>query len=156
MIFLTVGTQFSFERLVKIVDEYAASNNVIVKAQVGKSDYSSKAIQSESFLSPDQMDMLFAEAEVIVSHAGMGSIINAMRLKIPIICFPRLARFGEHRNDHQLDTLKSFDGVQGVYCARNEQELIHYLSRYKELERPLGLLSANASNLASYIKAEYL
>lgn len=155
MIFVTVGTQFGFDRLVKVVDNFASKNCVTVKAQIGKSQYKCKSIESYEFLSPDEMDLIFSQADVIVSHAGMGSIINAIRLKIPIICFPRLACFGEHRNDHQLDTLSSFDGVKGVYCARTEIEMNFYLERYKQLDRPLGLNNVNSSHLASYIKAEY-
>lgn len=156
MIFLTVGTQFHFDRLVKTMDEYAGKTGLHITAQIGSSDYKCKTIHAECFYKPDEMDSLFSQADVIVSHAGMGSIINAMRLKKPIIIYPRLSKFGEHRNDHQLDTLKSFDGVRGVYCARSDEDLLNILARYKELDKPLGLVSDKAADLADYIKTTYL
>ena len=59
----------------------------------------------------------------MISHAGMGSIISARDVQIPIIIFPRLAAMGEHRNDHQLDTVKQFANRPGIYATSDYETL---------------------------------
>lgn len=112
MILLTVGTQLPFDRLTSAVDKWiaATSSKVEVVGQIGPSDYSPKRFQSQTFFEPDELDALASSAELIISHAGMGSIITALTKGKPIIVVPRLAELGEHRNDHQLATAKKFEG----------------------------------------------
>lgn len=151
MIFLTVGTQLPFERLTKIVDTLAGELNLDIKAQIGKCDYVSKSMSSQDFFPPDELNYLFDQADVVISHAGMGTIINCLRMKKTIILFPRMAKFGEHRNDHQLDTVSSFEGVKGLYIATNEQELKELLENYHQLEKPAGLETPEREQLVEYL-----
>ncbi|MGF1756263.1 hypothetical protein L4C33_22080 [Vibrio makurazakiensis] len=153
MIFLTVGTQFPFDRLVSFVDSFAKSTRQVVVSQVGNSNYESEYMEVKRFLSPDEINNAFSKAKVIVSHAGMGSIINCLRLKKTIIIFPRLSKFGEHRNDHQLDTIASFSNVQGVYVANNETELHQLLDDIDSLVPPLGLNTPERASLVDYINS---
>ncbi|MFB9135751.1 beta(1,3)galactosyltransferase EpsH [Vibrio sp. AK197] len=152
MIFLTVGTQLPFDRLVKTVDLFAAKSHWLFKAQIGKSSYHCVNMQASEFYPPDEMNELFNHAEVIVSHAGMGSIINALKLKKTIILFPRLSKFGEHRNDHQLDTLASFSNIQGIYVAEDEAQLLSLLEQLDQLEKPQGLETPERQRLVNKIK----
>ncbi|MCE0493298.1 glycosyltransferase [Vibrio salinus] len=151
MIFLTVGTQLPFLRLTKIVDSLAKELQLNIKAQIGDCTYIPGAISSQNFYPPDDLDNLFNQAEVVISHAGMGTIINCLRLKKTIILFPRMAKFGEHRNDHQLDTVSSFEGVKGLYIATNEQELKQLLENYRSLESPVGLETPEREQLVEYL-----
>lgn len=123
MIFCTIGTQAPFDRFVKIVDEIAANLNEEVIAQVYKSEYTAKNVKTIDFLPPDEFNKLFAQARMIVAHAGMGTIISAMRQHKPIIIFPRIAAFGEHRNEHQLATAQKMAALGYVYVANNSEEL---------------------------------
>ncbi len=152
MIFLTVGTQLPFDRMVKVVDEFAQTSVLEFKAQIGNSSYQCQHMQAQDFYPPDELNQIFLDAEVIVSHAGMGSIINALKLKKPIVIFPRLSKFGEHRNDHQVDTLESFAKIQGVHVANNEEELREVLSRLGSLESPQGLESPERARLVNKIR----
>lgn len=156
MIFLTVGTQLPFDRLVQIVDAFALSNNADVIAQVGSSAYKCRHVKAVSFLTPDEVDEYFSKCSVIVSHAGMGSIINALRIKKPLIIFPRKACFGEHRNDHQLDTIKSFSSIEGIYPALDDNSLLEHLRNYSSLASPTGLSNKNAVLFSQVIKDKYL
>ncbi|KUJ00432.1 glycosyltransferase [Vibrio sp. MEBiC08052] len=151
MIFLTVGTQLPFDRLVQTVDQLAAKYQLDVSSQIGESDYQAKSIQSAKFFAPDELDEQFRQSELIISHAGMGTIINCLRIRKPLIIFPRLAQYQEHRNDHQLDTLNSFSNVQGIYTARDEQALEALLSDYQTLQAPDGLDTPERDQLAQYI-----
>jgi len=154
MIFVTVGTQLPFDRLIQIVDEFSETSNVEVKGQIGLGAYQPKNIDWKRFYDPDELDRAFDESTVLVSHAGMGSIINGIRLRKPIILFPRLSSLGEHRNDHQLDTLESFNGVEGVYIAKNKKELLAYLNSCKSLSPPIGFKSPERDELCKYIMAQ--
>ena len=154
MILLTVGTQLPFDRLVELVDRLALKYQIQVKAQIGKSDYQPQQLKSQSFFTPDEMEQAFKEASIVISHAGMGSIINCLRFKKTMIIYPRMSKYGEHRNDHQLDTLESFSNIQGIYPAQNENELERLISNIGQLSSPLGLYTPERDSLISYIRRE--
>ncbi len=124
MIFLTVGKQLPFDRLVEAVDQWAAKNGTEVVAQVGKGKYIPKHIRYYDFCSPEEMESYFFQAELIVSHAGMGTIIDTVVRKKPIIVLPREKRYGEHRNNHQVDTARSLARMGLVTVAYSEDKLI--------------------------------
>lgn len=128
MIFCTIGTQAPFDRFLKIVDEVAAELDEVVIAQVYKSRYEAKNIKTVEFLPPDKFQELFSSARMIVSHAGMGTIISAMTLQKPIVVFPRIAKLGEHRNEHQLATAEKMKELGYVYVANDVDELRNLLS----------------------------
>lgn len=123
MIFVTIGTQFPFDRLIKIIDELAPQLNEEIIAQVYKCDFTPKNIKTVDFLAPDEFNPLFDKARLIVSHAGMGTILCAQQKDKPIIIFPRIAAMGEHRNEHQLATARKFKELGIVNVAMNEEEL---------------------------------
>lgn len=123
MIFCTIGTQAPFDRFMRIVDDVAADLNEDVVAQVYKSHYQAKNIKTVNFLPPDEFQELFKSARMIVAHAGMGTIISAMQQGKPIIVFPRIAKLGEHRNEHQLATAEKMKELGYVYVANNADEL---------------------------------
>lgn len=155
MIFVTIGTQASFDRFIKVIDEVAPLLDEPVVAQIYKGTYKAKHIKTVNFLPPDEFNKLFNEARLVVSHAGMGSIISAMQKQKPIIVFPRIAVLGEHRNEHQMATAHKMKELGYVYVAMDEVELKSLLLR-KDL-KCLHRLGDSASpeliqSLAEYIK----
>lgn len=128
LIFVTVGTQLPFDRLIKIVDEFAPRLGERVFAQTGRGSYLPQNIDYQPFLAPAVIDGLMAESRVIVAHAGTGSMLTARKLGKPIIVFPRLAKLGEHRNDHQVATVASLCMRAGVYSALSAEDLLQLLS----------------------------
>lgn len=109
MIFVTVGThEQPFNRLIKKIDQLKKDNifSDDVMIQTGFSDYKPMYCQSEKFLSHDQMIKNVSKARIIITHGGPSSFIMPLQVhKIPIVV-PRLKKFGEHVNDHQLDFSK--------------------------------------------------
>lgn len=146
MIFLTVGTQLPFDRMVDVVDAWAAQNDEEVVAQVGPSGRSYKHIINYNFLDPVEFDRYFSSARLVISHAGMGSIINALSSGKPIIIVPRRAELGEHRNDHQIATAKKFAHFPGVRVAWKELEIASLLNYYSTSESKMEFecISKNA------------
>jgi UDP-N-acetylglucosamine transferase subunit ALG13 len=137
VIFVTVGGQLPFDRLVHAVDQWAEQRRrADVFAQIGRSTTPPAHIQWEQFLSPDEFEAKAREAEVIVAHAGMGSILTAFELEKPIIVMPRRAHLGEHRNDHQWATVKNLGKHTGVTAVPDEEALLHELDHLDRLEAP--------------------
>lgn len=128
MILLTVGTQLPFDRLVRLVDDLAVDLGHAVFAQIGAGSYKPRNMKYAAFLRPAEFDELIREAPFLISHAGIGSLLAAQRHHKPIVLFPRRAELNEHRNDHQLATVRALDGGVGVYVARTEAELRLQLS----------------------------
>lgn len=143
MIFATVGTQAPFDRFVKILDEIAPELEEEIIAQTCKGEYQVKNIKTVDFLPPDEFNELFAKARIIIAHAGMGTIISALKAQKPIIIMPRIASWGEHRNDHQMATAMKLDELGYVYAAYDGKQL-HELLKKKDLE-PLCTIGDEAS-----------
>lgn len=111
MIFITLGTQsFNFSRLLRVVE--TAINNGILKgkviAQIGDNKFKSEQIQCIPFLDKKTFNKYMEDAEFIISHAGTGSIITALKKKKKVVVAPRLKKYGEHIDDHQLEILEAF------------------------------------------------
>jgi len=124
MIFVTVGTELPFNRLVRVVDEWAkATGRHDVFAQIGETDWQPAHISWSKFLQPSEFARRFSEAEVVIAHAGMGTILSALQWEKPILVMPRLAALGEQRNDHQLATARHLSGLGKINVAMNETEL---------------------------------
>ena len=127
MIYVTIGTQLPFDRLIRIMDELAPQLDEEIIAQVYKCDFKPKHIKTVDFLAPDKFTALFDSARLIVSHAGIGTILTALQKDKPIIIFPRIAALGEHRNEHQLATAKRFKEMGVLNVAMDEKELTEML-----------------------------
>lgn len=143
MIFATVGTQAPFDRFVKLLDELAPELNEEIIAQTCKGKYHVKNIKTVDFLPPDEFNKLFAKARIIIAHAGMGTIILALKMKKPIIIMPRIASWGEHRNEHQMATAMKLDELGCVYAAYDGRQLKQLLLQ-KDL-KPLWSIGDTAS-----------
>jgi UDP-N-acetylglucosamine transferase subunit ALG13 len=135
MIFVTVGEQLPFDRLIQAVDEWASTSKKEIFAQIGKSRYMPKHISYKAFLTPEEFKEKLFAAEVIVAHAGMGTIITALELGKPVLIMPRQAVLGEVRNDHQFSTAKRFLALNYAIVAFDEVEL---KDRLKKLEGPIS------------------
>ena len=124
MIFVTIGTQEPFDRLIQAMDEVAPLlKDTPIIAQVYKTNYEVKNMKTFEFLSPKEFNDYFSQASLVVSHAGMGTIISALVSEKPIIVVPRLKKFNEHRNDHQLATAQRFAELDYIHVAYDEIEL---------------------------------
>ncbi len=123
MHFLTVGTQLPFDRLVSALDEWAARNrHVEITAQIGNSRLQPKHMRWKKFMAADEFRKNFESAETIVAHSGMGTILTSLDLGKPVVIVPRLAARGEHRNDHQLATVKQFAHFPQVHAV---EDVVH-------------------------------
>ncbi len=133
MIFVSVGTQLPFQRLISSVDSWAADRQCDVVFQTADDSFKPKSGVAEAFMSAGRYSSLVESCELFVSHAGMGSIITALMLGKPVVVLPRKASLGEHRNEHQIATCKRFSDLQGCYVAWDENELLRFLDGRSQL-----------------------
>jgi exopolysaccharide biosynthesis glucuronosyltransferase PssE len=154
LIFVTVGGQKPFPRLIDCVDTWASNRTLPpseVLAQIGKAPTQPGYIESVESLTPPEYTKRFQEASVVLAHAGMGTILTAVDLEKPILVMPRRASQGEHRNDHQLATARQLQEVLGLCVAWDEHELRDWLDRLHEV-RPSRSDGASRAQLVSFIK----
>lgn len=105
MIFVCIGSrEYQFNRLLRALDELVGQGIVADKiiAQIGQSDYEPKNYEWYRFLDRDVFKAYQEEADLIISHAGTGALIGALKCEKQVISVPRLAKYGEHIDDHQL------------------------------------------------------
>jgi len=134
MIFLTVGTQFSFDRLVKAVDEAVGKNGFSERffAQIGQGcRYKPRNFDYVSSLQKKVFDEYFTQASAVVSHGGVGTIKMALEHNKPLLIMPRLKKYGEVVNDHQVDLARKFGTNGHVLVAYDEKELPEKLMKLK-------------------------
>ena len=141
MILVVVGTQEPFDRLVKAVDTWAASSGYTdIFGQIANAEYLPKNFNYTRFIDPGEFNEKFKTASVIVAHAGMGTILQALQFSKPIIVLPRLLKYHETRNDHQVSTAKSLGKLGYVKDVYNETELFDVLNNRNSIlpSPPIG------------------
>ena len=154
MIFVTVGTQGQFDRLIRTVDKWAGWRaRTDVFAQTGASTYRPEHIRTKQFIDPAEFRSRVESSSLVIAHAGMGSIITALELGKQIVVMPRLASLGEHRNDHQVATAKRFAEQGRIMVAFNEEELVDKLDQLGGFDEAVPLGTKASPHLISTIRA---
>ena len=153
MIFITVGTQLPFDRLICKLDDFFKDSNEDVFAQIGPSEKSPKNIDYTDFVKPSDIDNLYENSCLVIAHAGMGSILTALKYKKPILIIPRKASLGEHRNEHQLATANWVKDLSGVFVAMDEIEMIDILKEKDKLLSGVKINPNAEEQLISFIKS---
>ncbi|SDM54787.1 PssE/Cps14G family polysaccharide biosynthesis glycosyltransferase [Sediminibacillus halophilus] len=124
MILVVLGThELPFTRLLDEVDrlkqERIIKEEVIV--QHGHTPYKSEQLTLKPFVSYEEMDALYEDAGLVITHAGTGSVITGLRKGKTVIAAPRLKKYGEHNDDHQLQLVEAFT-AQGHILSWNDGE----------------------------------
>ncbi|MBI4173926.1 MAG: beta-1,4-galactosyltransferase [Candidatus Aenigmarchaeota archaeon] len=126
MIYVSVGThREGFDRLVKAVDALAASGKLRgVLAQIGNSGYRPAHIKWFRFAaSTEEIEKHFAAANLVITHAGAGAIINAIKEGKPTVVVPRYRKFHEHSDDHQLDICHELERTGRIVAVYDIERL---------------------------------
>ena len=155
LIFLTIGTHEPFERLVRSVDEWYGQAQISMKlfgqiTEKGAVEYSPKNFEATDRLTPLEYANLFEKADLIVSHAGMGSILTALSSGKPIVVMPRRGHLRETRNDHQFTTAKYLGDRPGIFVAKDEHDVAAVLDK-----AIASLSDKNVSKISSYAEPKF-
>lgn len=137
MIFVTLGSQkFQFNRLLieldKLVEEKKISNDIF--AQIGYSDYKPKNYEFKEFLDREQFSEFMDKCDTVITHGGTGAIVGAVKREKKVIAVPRLAKFGEHVDDHQLQIIDQFTDMNFIVGVKETNEIYEALEQLKTIE----------------------
>ena len=134
MIFVTLGTQDKpFLRLIQAVEKQLQEGNIQeeVIVQAGYTKYESKIMQIIPYMEQSVFDQYMKEANIVITHGGVGTIIQGLQMKKKMIVAPRLAKYGEHVNDHQLQIATNFAKENYILLLSNFEELNLVLAKAK-------------------------
>lgn len=140
-ILVTVGTQVSFERLTSAVDRWAAMHpEHTVFAQIGPGADAPVHMRWVRFFDHEAFRQEAQKADLLVAHAGMGTILVSLELGKPLVIMPRRGDLREHRNDHQLATAARFRQRPGVFVADDDVQLVEILDKFVTADeaQPIG------------------
>ena len=139
MIFVMLGTQNnSFHRLLeeidKLIENQTINEEVIVQAGYTKYQPKSEKMKIIDFISREELDTLEQEANYIITHGGVGSIITSLEKGKKVIAVPRLHEYGEHVNDHQKEIVEKFHQGGNIIGIQSVQELENAIKKIKDFK----------------------
>lgn len=139
LIFVTVGNDFrSFNRLIQKVDEISTRLSEPILIQRGYSNYIPKHVKSFDFVPFDQVVEYIQTSDLVISHAGIGTIILCQKIGTPLIIIPRRKEFGEHFNNHQTEIVEALKNNphENLYPLEDEtyleEKIIEVLKKEKK------------------------
>ena len=139
MILVVLGTQDKrFERLLKVVEE-AIDQGVIkeeVMVQAGCTVYDSSKMNVVDYVDMTTFEQWMKDCHLLITHGGVGTIMSALRNKKPVIACARLAKYGEHHNDHQCEIIETFYEKGYLIPLRDGQSLKEALSEVENFVVP--------------------
>lgn len=124
MVLVLLGTQNnSFHRLLeeieKNIEDGTIKEQVIVQA--GYTKFKSNNMEIFDLIPKEKLEKYQEEANYIITHGGVGSIIESLKKGKKIIAVPRKQKYGEHVNDHQIDIVQTFN-EKGYLIGLNDVE----------------------------------
>ncbi len=151
MIFITVGSQkFQFDRLLKAVDDLVEDGTIEdeVFAQSGASNYKPKHFKSKDFLNREEFQDVMERSTIVITHGGTGAIVGAIKRGKKVVAVPRLKKYGEHVDDHQLQLIAEFTKSNLISSCEDMSQLGQVLRELKTKE-----FNRYQSNTERYLQA---
>lgn len=127
-VLITIGTMtdLKFTRLFEAIDNLC-SEGVLdgekVTAQIGAETYTPKYFSSFEMIEDQSFKKMIEESDLIITHAGTGTVTTCLKKGKKVIIFPRMKKYQEHYDDHQLELSEVFSRKGYALKAYNEIEL---------------------------------
>ncbi len=135
MVFIAVGTQKQkFKRLFDIVEKSKFLDGKEIIAQAGYSKYDSKKIKIYDFMSQEDIDKYIQNSEFVICHGGVGTIFEALKYNKKILVIPRLKKYKEHKNDHQLEICNELQRCGYLLYLNEEDDIDEKLNQLQNTE----------------------
>ena len=137
MILVLVGTQNnSFHRLLeeieKNIKDEIIKDEIIVQA--GYTKFQSHRMRIIDLMSKEQLEKFQDEADLIITHGGVGSIISSVEKGKKVIAVPRMHEYGEHVNNHQKEIVKDFNDKGYIIGIEKVEDLKQAIIKSKDFE----------------------
>ena len=153
MIFVTIGTSEPFDRLLAAIGALETHEEVV--AQVGASMMRPVGATCHEFLSFEETLSYMREARVVVAHAGVGTVLSALRVGQTPVVSPRLRQFGEAVDDHQVPFSRRLAELGYVRLVEDLSELDDAVSTTVGGKRSHGRSSALSVELHDYLSSAF-
>ncbi len=137
MIFVTLGSQkFQFNRLLKELDRLIEEKKIDeeVFAQIGYSDYKPQNFTYKEFIDRDEFKGIMDKCDIVMAHGGTGAIITAVKKDKKVIAIPRLAKYGEHVDNHQIQLVDEFKELNLIYPVYDEKDIEKAISEIRNMK----------------------
>ena len=139
MILVILGTQDkTFPRLLEAIQKQIDLGNISkdekIVVQSGSTAFKSKDMEIKDYIAVKRFEELIDEADIVITHAGVGTILTALKKNKKIIAAARLKQYGEHVNDHQVQILDTFEKAGYVLGLRNFDELNLVIEKAKDFK----------------------
>ena len=155
MILVLCGTQKqNFSRMIREVEKLADDYRIVVQA--GHSEYGSDKMEIFDFISHEMLTELYEKAEYIVTHGGAGSMLQAVKSGKKTVAFPRLQKYGEHVDDHQLQLAGKLQDLGYLLVFHDGDEMIDMFNRVRVFEPKPYDLNGNIPSMIDKQLAEIL
>lgn len=154
MILVLLGTQNKpFLRLLKKVEKLKKDGIIKddIKAQIGSTNFKSKYITCFDYVKKDKLLEYIKSASIIITHAGVGTIIECLNENKKVIVVPRKKEYKEHTNNHQVQIAKEFEEKKYVISVYNLSKLDIALSGINDF-KPKKYTSNNEKFKKSIVK----
>lgn len=152
MIFVTIGTSEPFDRLLGVVAECVGDERVIV--QCGASSFRPEGVEYVDFLPYDALVDHVRRARAVIAHAGVGTVMTVLANGKRPIVMPRLRRFGEAVDDHQVTFAQELAAKGVIHVVNSPSDLSEILGGSDLNGVRLGPQSALAADIRAYLIAE--
>jgi len=156
IVFVTVGATLPFDRLVSMVADLEHRGQVPerVVIQTGEGGIRPAGIETHECLSFERIQRELHRADIVICHAGTGSLITALREGCRVVAVPRQATLKEVYDDHQVEIAESF-AVRGlIEVANNVEELAAALAKARR--KPRVAATTNYAPLIEYLNSRLL
>lgn len=153
LIFVCVGSrEYQFNRLLEKIDELIEQKAITedVFAQIGQSSYLPKNYKSKRFLSADEFKLNQERADLIISHGGTGALLSSLKLGKQVLAVPRLAKYGEHIDDHQTEVAGLLAEEGYLRCVLDMEDLLEGIESFKT--RPITKKYEKPSMIIEIVK----
>ncbi len=134
MIFVTLGTQDKgFPRLLEAIEKQIQNGNIKEKVivQAGLTEYESKNMEIYKLMPMQQFDKYVKECDLLITHAGVGSIMSGLKNNKKVIAAARLKEYGEHNNNHQVQIATEFSNLGYILYLEDFDKLGELLKKSK-------------------------
>ena len=121
MIFVTIGTCEPFDRLLESLDAIDLDEEIV--AQTGLSATKPRGIRCVDFLPYDNLVDLVRDARIVVTHAGVGSILTCLANGKRPVVVARSREHGDAVDDHQLELARRLEAEGMVHFVEDPSAL---------------------------------
>lgn len=139
MIFVTLGTQDKpFKRLIRAVEKQIELGNITEKVivQSGCTKYTSKQENMKiiDYMPIEDFNKYLEDARILITHAGVGTILQALDKNKIIIAAARKRVYGEHVNNHQEQILDNFSNEGYILPLKSFRKLNEVIDKAKDFK----------------------